>query len=119
MTTTPSREPIVLDAWVENGVHINAIGADAPGKQEHDPVLLKRAPIFLDDMAQGMEAGEVNFALSQGLLMADDIDGELADVVVGEVVGRMSDIDITLFSSTGLAIQDVALGIVLLQKLNL
>ena len=119
MTTTPSREPIVLDAWVENGVHINAIGADAPGKQEHDPVLLKRARIFLDDMAQGMEAAEVNLALSQGLLMADDIDGELADVVVGEVVGRMSDIDITLFSSTGLAIQDVALGIVLLQKLNL
>lgn len=47
------------------------------------------------------------------------IDGELADVVVGKLVGRLSDIDITLFSSTGLAIQDVALGISLLGKLNL
>ncbi|HZD43110.1 MAG TPA: ornithine cyclodeaminase family protein, partial [Methanomicrobiales archaeon] len=60
VTTTPSRTPLVQDAWIHEGTHINAIGADAPGKEELDPALLRRARVFVDDMEQAVHSGEVN-----------------------------------------------------------
>ncbi len=116
VTTTPSRAPIVRNEWVTEGMHFTCIGADAPGKQELDPAILTRARIFLDDMAQGMESGEVNVPLSQGLLKREAIIGELGEVLVGKKDGRQSERDITVFSSTGLAIQDVACGAFVLRK---
>lgn len=119
VTTTPSRQPIVQNEWVSEGVHFTCIGADAPGKQELDPAILKRARIFLDDMAQGMESGEVNVPLHQGLLKPEEIVGELGEVLIGKKEGRRSEEEITVFSSTGLAIQDVACGALILRKLGL
>jgi len=119
VTATPSRTPIVMSEWVSDGVHINAIGADAPGKQELDPALLKRARIFLDDWAQGTESGEVNVPLREGLISHDDILGELGDVLIGRIEGRMDENDVTIFSSTGLAIQDIAVASLVLRNLNL
>jgi alanine dehydrogenase len=119
VTATPSRTPIVMSDWVNDGVHINAIGADAPGKQELDPALLKRARIFLDDWAQGIESGEVNVPLREGLISTDDISGEIGDVLIGRIEGRRDKSDVTIFSSTGLAIQDIATASVVLRKLNL
>ncbi len=116
VTTTPSRSPIVQNEWVKEGTHFTCIGADAPGKQELDPAILSRARIFLDDMTQGMESGEVNVPLHQGLLKPQDIIGELGEVLVGKKEGRLSESDVTVFSSTGLAIQDVACGALLLRK---
>jgi len=107
-TITPSRETIVEDEWVEWGAHINAIGADAPGKQELDPRTLKRARIIVDDWDQACHSGEVNVPLSQGLLRREDIYGELGEIVCGVKKGRESPREITIFDSTGLAIQDVA-----------
>ncbi|MFA4028894.1 MAG: hypothetical protein GDYSWBUE_001359 [Candidatus Fervidibacterota bacterium] len=118
VTATPSRSPIVMDGWVKDGTHINAIGADAPGKQELDPALLKRAKVFLDDWAQGIESGEVNVPLREGLIGRDEIAGEIGDVLVGKLQGRTSNDEVTVFSSTGLAIQDVATASVVLRKLN-
>lgn len=119
VTTTPSRQPLVQNEWISDGVHFTCIGADAPGKQELDPAILKRARIFLDDMAQGMESGEVNVPLREGILKPEDIAGELGEVLVGKKEGRRSDDEITVFSSTGLAIQDIVCGAVLLRKLGL
>jgi len=79
---------------------------------------LRRARVFLDDMAQGMESGEVNVPLHQGLLKPEDIAGELGEVLIGKKEGRTSDDEITVFSSTGLAIQDIACGAVILRKLG-
>jgi alanine dehydrogenase len=118
VTTTPSRKPLVQSEWISEGVHFTCIGADAPGKQELDPAILRRARIFLDDMAQGMESGEVNVPLHQGLLKPEDLAGELGEVLVGKKEGRTSDDEITVFSSTGLAIQDIACGAVILRKLG-
>lgn len=118
ITATPSRRPIIMDGWVKEGAHINAIGADAPGKQELDPAILKRARIFLDDWRQGMEAGEVNVPISSGELSKEDIAGEISDVLVGRLEGRRSDDEITVFCSTGLAIQDVAVGSLVISKLS-
>jgi len=116
ITTTPVREPVVRDSHVRPGTHINAIGADAPGKQELDMEILKRARVFVDDRVQAAHGGEINVAVSQGKFKPSQIIGELGEVVCGRVQGRRSDDDVTLFDSTGLAVQDVALSQWLFEK---
>jgi len=108
VTTTPSREPIVMNEWIPDGTHINAIGADAPGKEELDPLIMKRAKVIVDDIQQASHSGEVNVPISKGLLSVTDIFGELGEIITGRKKARMNDSDITVFDSTGLAIQDVA-----------
>jgi alanine dehydrogenase len=110
VTTTPSRRPVVEDAWIMPGTHINAIGADAAGKQELSSTLTARARVVVDDMAQAVHSGEVNVPISQGLLSPEMIHAQIGEILAGKKPGRMSDDDITVFDSTGLAIQDVAVG---------
>ena len=116
VTTTPSREPIVMDEWISEGTHINAIGADAPGKEELDPRILKRAKIVVDDIGQASHSGEINVPFSKGLLSEKDIFCELGEVITGKKKARTSDKDITVFDSTGLAIQDVVTANMVYQK---
>ena len=106
VTTTPSRKPLVMDEWISEGVHINCIGADAPGKEELDPAILKRAKIVIDDWEQASHSGEINVPLSKGLITKQDIWAEIGEIVAGLKPGRVSPDEITLFTSTGLAIQD-------------
>ena len=108
VTTTPSREPIVKNDWVSSGMHFNCIGADAPGKEELDPAILKRAKIIVDDWEQASHSGEINVPLSKGIITNDNVLGEIGEVVAGIKPGRTSDEEITVFTSTGLAIQDAA-----------
>jgi ornithine cyclodeaminase/alanine dehydrogenase len=108
-TSTPSRAAVVQRSWVRAGSHINAMGADAPGKQELDPQLLVDGRVIIDDAHQAHHSGEVNVALADGTLTADQIDGELGEVVAGTRPGRTGD-EITIFDSTGLAVQDVAVA---------
>lgn len=110
VTTTPSTSPVVLQKWVSPGTHINAIGADAAGKQELDPAILKAAKVVVDDWAQASHSGEINVALAQGDIAQADIYGTLGEVVAGKKPGRQSPEEITVFDSTGLIIQDLALG---------
>lgn len=109
VTTTPSRSPIIRSEWIHEGTHINAIGADAPGKEELDPALLNRAQVFVDDMAQAVHSGEVNVPISKGQYREADIAGTLGEVVIGKKKRRDADA-ITIFDSTGLAIQDLAIA---------
>ena len=108
VTVTTARGPIVKDEWISDGMHINAIGADAPGKQELDPDILKRAKIVVDDLKQALHSGEVNVPLSEGVIARGDIYAELGEVITGKKPGRASRDEITIFDSTGLAIQDIA-----------
>lgn len=108
VTTTPVKSPIVMNDWVSEGVHINAIGADAPGKQELDPKILKRAKIVIDNWEQASHSGEINVSFSEGMLTREDIHAELSEIVSGKKSGRTSRNEITVFDSTGLAIQDMA-----------
>lgn len=105
-TLTPSHGPVVRREWVRPGAHINAMGADAPGKQELEIDLLLASRVFVDDWAQASHSGEINVAHSRGLL--EEAAGSLPEVVVGRVAGRQDDEEITIFDSTGLAIQDLA-----------
>ena len=109
VTTTPSRMPLVQDDWVRDGTHINAIGADAPGKQELDPAILARARLFVYDPRQAIHSGEINVPIAAGLYDSGQISGTLGDVVLGRA-GRRSDAEVTVFDSTGLAIQDLAIA---------
>lgn len=108
VTVTPSRGPLVKDEWIAPGTHIAALGADKAGDQELDPRILKRARIFVDDIRQCRTDGEINVPLSKGLLREEDIVGEIGAVITGKKQGRRSDDEITLFDSTGIALQDSA-----------
>jgi len=104
-TTTPVTEPIV--EAVGGRTHINAMGADAPGKNEIVFDVVDDATIVIDDYEQCTHSGEINVPWGEGKLDDDDIHGELGDVVTGRV-DRPDPDGVTLFDSTGLAIQDVA-----------
>lgn len=107
VTTTPLRKPIIKNEWVKLGAHINAIGADAPGKEELDPTILKRAKIVVDDFKQASHSGEINVPLSRGIVDKTKIFAELGEIITGEKPGRKREQEITLFDSTGLAFQDL------------
>ena len=114
VTTTPSTTPIIRSEWIQEGTHINAIGADAPGKEELDPALLRRAQVFVDDPAQAVHSGEINVPISRGLYTAEEIAGTLGEVVIGKKQ-RSGPEAITIFDSTGLAIQDLAIAKIAMQ----
>jgi len=107
VTTTPSRTPIIKEIHVKPGTHINAIGADAPGKQEIEYGVLKKAKVIVDDIEQAYHSGEINVNLSQGLMTTADIFGTLGEIVAGLKSGRENNDEITIFDSTGLAIHDI------------
>lgn len=115
ITTTPSRKPVVKNEWIREGTHINAIGADAPGKQELEVEILKRAKIVVDDLEQALHGGEVNVAHSMGLIRREDIYATLGEVVSGIKKGREGE-EVTIFDSTGLAIQDIAVARIVYEK---
>ena len=116
ITTTPSRKALVKK--VSPGTHINAIGADAQGKQEIDPKILKQAGIVIDDWAQASHSGEINVPFSKRQITRKNIYAGLGDIVAGTNKGRTSGEEITLFDSTGLAIQDVSCAYVVYQALK-
>jgi alanine dehydrogenase len=107
-TGTHARGWIVDDDWIAPGTHIAALGADLEGEQELDPRILQRARIFVDDIRQCRPDGEINVPLREGLIREADIAGEIGKVITGELEGRQSDDQITVFDSTGIALQDSA-----------
>jgi alanine dehydrogenase len=116
VTTTPSRTPVVAREWVSPGTHINAIGADAAGKQELAPAILTAAKVVVDDWAQASHSGEINVALARNELTQEQIYGSLGEIVAGKKPGRVAPEEITVFDSTGLIIQDLALGLAVYQR---
>ena len=116
VTSTPSRNPIVMNEWISKGTHFNCIGADAPGKEEIDPAVLKGAKIVVDDWEQALHSGEINVPLTKGLIKKEDIWGDLGEIVAGLKAGRASRDEITVFDSTGLAAQDAVTAKIVYEK---
>jgi len=108
-TLTTVTSPLVFRPWVKPGTHINAVGADAPGKQELDSTILNNAKVVVDELVQATHGGEINVPVREGLFKKEDIYGTLGEIVAGKKSGR-DDKEITVFDSTGLAIQDVAVA---------
>ncbi|MFW6056500.1 MAG: ornithine cyclodeaminase family protein [Chloroflexota bacterium] len=107
VTLTPSEAPIVWNEWVRKGTHLNCVGSYAAGKQEIDPAILQRALVVVDDWEQASHAGEINVPVSQGLFDKSGVYAELPELTAGLKSGRTDDDAITVFDTTGLAIQDV------------
>ena len=107
-TVTPVESPIVSREDVGEHTHINAMGADAEGKHELADEVLLDAKLVIDDYEQTTHSGEINVPWSEGVLTDEDIYGAIGEIVVGALDGRTDADGITVFDSTGLAIQDVA-----------
>lgn len=115
-TLTPSRKPIVKREWITAGTHINAIGADAAGKEELAPSILNEAIVVVDDIRQASSGGEINVPVQKGIYSVDKVYGTLAELVLGQKHGRREYGEITIFDSTGIAIEDIAVARFLFKK---
>lgn len=110
ITITPSRKPLIKKEWVKPGTHFSCIGSDMEGKEEIDPEIFEDAIVFVDDLEQCKNVGEIEIPLKQGKLTEDRIQGEIGDLILGKAGGRKSESDITVFDSTGLALLDLAVA---------
>ena len=108
VTCTPAREWFLARAAVPPGAFVAGVGADAPGKQELEPALLAASKVVADVLEQCCRMGELRHAILTGALTREDVHAELAEVVSGSRPGRESPQEITLFDSTGTALEDVA-----------
>ncbi len=117
-TLTPAREPVVEGAWFRPGQHINAVGAPPrPDHREIDAAGMARARVFLDSRETAFhESGDLLRAIAEGALTAADVGPEIGDVITGAAPGRTSPEEITLYDSVGIAMQDIAIGGLLLAR---
>jgi ornithine cyclodeaminase/alanine dehydrogenase-like protein (mu-crystallin family) len=105
---TPGHQPVVATSDLRPGMHLNMLGADGPGKAEMEIDAVARCELFCDEWAQASHGGELTGAVEAGLVTREQVT-DLGAVVTGTAAGRSSASATTLFDSTGLAIQDLAL----------
>jgi len=116
VTCTPSRAPLLHRADVAPGTFIAAVGADNEDKVEIEPALMVAGTVVVDSLEQCATIGDLHHALARGILSAADVHATLADVVAGHKPGRTSADEITIFDSTGVAIEDVAAAAAVYEK---
>lgn len=116
-TVTPGREILFPEGSLHPGQHVSLMGADGPGKCEIDPRELARTHVFCDDWTQASHAGELQHPVREQLLAQAQV-AQLGDVLAGLAPGRANDEEITTFDSTGLAIQDLALALAVLERVG-
>lgn len=110
-TLTGAQEPIVECDWIEDGCHVNAVGACTPSSREIDGGLVARARVYTDRRESAeREAGDLILAIAEGSIGADHLVGELGELLLGTIPGRQDDRDVTLFESLGIGIFDLAAG---------
>jgi ornithine cyclodeaminase/alanine dehydrogenase-like protein (mu-crystallin family) len=110
-TVTPGREVLLRHGSLRPGVHVSLMGADGPGKAEIAPEELARVHVFVDDWEQASHGGE-----TAGTDLTRDDVTEIGRVLAGDAEGRRSPDDVTAFDSTGLALQDLAVALVALER---
>jgi alanine dehydrogenase len=114
-TVTPAREPLFAKGSLRPGQHVSLMGADGPGKAEIAAEELARVRVFCDDWEQASHNGDLAHAVEAGLVSRDDVT-DIGDVLDGNAEGRRSGSEITVFDSTGLAIQDLAIALAALER---
>jgi alanine dehydrogenase len=115
VTVTPGSEIVLGAGSLRPGQHASLMGADGPGKAEIAVEELARVRVFCDDWEQASHNGDLVHGVAAGVLTRDDV-SQLGDVLIGTAEGRQSDRDITIFDSTGLAIQDLAIALAALER---
>jgi ornithine cyclodeaminase/alanine dehydrogenase-like protein (mu-crystallin family) len=114
VTVTPGHEVVFGEGGLSAGQHVSLMGADGPGKAEIAPAELARVRVFCDDWEQASHNGDLVHAVEAGVLGRDRVT-ELGAVLTGDAKGRASAEEITVFDSTGLAIQDLAIALAALE----
>jgi ornithine cyclodeaminase/alanine dehydrogenase-like protein (mu-crystallin family) len=108
-TTTASREPVLRGDWLAPGAHVNAVGACFPSSRELDPEAVRRARFFTDCREScEKEAGDYLLARKDGAISAEHLLGEVGQVFLDRIPGRISLDDITVYESLGVAVEDLA-----------
>lgn len=108
-TVTAAHEPILFGAHISAGTHINAVGACLKMNRELDTEAVRKSRFFCDSQESCMnEAGDLLIPIEKGELTEDHLLGEVGQVLTGEIPGRVSDADITVFEAQGLAVEDLA-----------
>ena len=115
VTVTPGHEIVLAEGALRPGQHASLMGADGPGKAEIAVEELARVHVFCDDWEQASHNGDLMHAVEAGILGRDDV-AQLGDVLIGTAEGRQTDHDITIFDSTGLAIQDLAIALAAMER---
>lgn len=116
VTVTAASEPILKDEWIKPGTHLACMGADTAGKQEVAAELVAAADVYVDSMEQAMSIGECQAAVRAGLLAPADIRGSLGELMLGKAKNRRSARAITLFDGTGVALQDLAVAAMAIER---
>jgi alanine dehydrogenase len=116
VTCTPATEFFVHKEDVAPGTFVAAVGADDSHKQEIDPALLASAKVVADSVEQVCSIGDTHHAIAKGLMQKQDVHAELAEVVAGMKPGRISDSEIIIFDSSGVAIEDAAAAVIVFEK---
>jgi alanine dehydrogenase len=106
ITTTRGKGSLVEADWVKPGTHIVAIGTDQRGKQELDPEIFRNAKVVVDSLSQCIEKGETWHPLDRNIIAKEGVYAEIGEILLGRKPGRESDAEVTIFDSTGMAIQD-------------
>jgi alanine dehydrogenase len=109
VTVTPGDRPVLFEPDLRAGQHLAVLGADAHGKSEVELDAFERLRVFCDEWEQASGGGELAAPVAAGLLGRDEVT-QIGDVLTGAAPGRGSDDEITLFDSTGLAVQDLAIA---------
>jgi ornithine cyclodeaminase/alanine dehydrogenase-like protein (mu-crystallin family) len=117
VTVTPGREVLLTEGALAPGQHASLMGADGPGKQEIAVEELARVRVFSDEWEQASHGGDIAHAVEAGVLERSDVT-ELGAVLAGEAEGRRSPEEATVFDSTGLAIQDLAIALAALERVD-
>jgi ornithine cyclodeaminase/alanine dehydrogenase-like protein (mu-crystallin family) len=118
VTATASTAPLVEAAWLRPGQHVTTVGADDAGKCELAPACLARADrLIVDSRALAPHYGNVHRAIAAGAISADDIDGELGEVVMGTVPGRLANHELSIATLIGLGVQDLVAAQLALERL--
>ena len=116
VTATSAREPFLERRSVHAGTFVAAVGADSPGKSELHPEVMRGARVVADVLAQCAVMGDLQHALAARTVRLDEVHGELAELVAGAKPGRTSEDEVTIFDSTGTALQDVAAAAAIYDK---
>jgi ornithine cyclodeaminase/alanine dehydrogenase-like protein (mu-crystallin family) len=116
ITCTTATEFFVRKEDISPGTFIAAVGADDSHKQEIDPALLAFAKVVADSLEQCCTIGDTHHAIAQGLMRKQDVYAELSEIVAGGKPGRTSDAEITIFDSTGVAIEDAVAAVAVYEK---
>ncbi len=108
-TTTSSGDPVLKGEWIASGCHVNAVGSSVRFARELDTAAVVRSRLFVDRRESTVnEAGDFLFPRKEGAIDDDHIVGEIGDILLGDLAGRQSPDEITLFKSLGLAVEDLA-----------